>query len=124
MAIVNCGHEFRLEKTHSDENGIHTVCPGCEGSFDTNEEVELSDEQLERNDEVYKAVFQMCKTLTNDPDLEWDMNFIGDIAEYAATTLVQHGHRVWFPSVVSEEDGSQYIEDYYEPEEEVYKETP
>lgn len=89
-----------------------------EEGFDTNEEVELSDEQLERNDEVYKAVFQMCKTLTNVPDLEWDMEFIGDIAEYAAETLAQCGHKVWFPSVITEKDGSRHIENYYEPEEE------
>lgn len=115
----SCSHVFPLRKTFVDELGLHTVCPKCEASFDVDEEVELGDSQIERNDEVYDAVFQMCKTLTNNPDLEWGMGFIGDIAEYAATTLAQHGRKVWFPYVVTEEDGSQHVEDYYEPEEEM-----
>lgn len=51
------------------------------------EELELSSEQTARNDEIYSAVFELCKVLTEDEDLVWDMAFIGLIAEDAAAVL-------------------------------------
>lgn len=77
------------------------------------EELELTDAQADRNDEIYESVFETCKVLTENPDLEWDMAFIGEIADFAASLLTEHGIKVRFPSVVTEEDGSQYIEEYY-----------
>ena len=81
------------------------------------EDMELNREQDARNDEVYNAVFDMCKVLTENENLEWDMYFIGEIADCAASILVRKGLRVHFPSVVTEEDGSQHIVEYYESEE-------
>ena len=78
------------------------------------EELELSDEQVTRADEVYEAVFEMCKVLTEQPDLEWDMAMLGEIADFAAEHIASMGHKVRFPSVVTEEDGTQYIEEYTE----------
>ena len=40
------------------------------------------------------------------------MSFIGEIADCAASILGRHGIRVHFPAVVTNEDGSQYIEEY------------
>lgn len=109
----HCGCEFGLKRTYADDKGVFAVCPKCEGSFDTDEEVEMTQDQSDRNDEVYEAVYEMCKVLAENPDLEWDMSYIGDIADYAANTLVSHGNRVRFPAVVTEENGSQYICEYH-----------
>lgn len=81
------------------------------------EELELDDEQATRNDEVYNGVFDLCRVLSENPELAWDMNFIGEIADCAASILGRHGIRVHFPAVVTNKDGSQYIEEYYGGEE-------
>ena len=83
------------------------------------QELELSDEQIARNDEIYNAVYDMCKIMAGNDDLEWDMHYIGEIAELAANLLITRGEKVRFPAVVTGEDGKQHIEEYYEPEEEV-----
>ena len=77
------------------------------------EALELNDAQADRNDEVYEAAFAFCKVLTENPALEWNMAFLGEIADLAAAILTKQGYRVRFPSVVTEEDGTQYIEEYY-----------
>lgn len=79
---------------------------------------ELSDEQSERCDEIYNAVYEMCKVIAGDEELEWDMYYIGEIAELAANMMVNRGYKVRFPAIVTEEDGSQHIEEYYEPDQE------
>lgn len=56
---------------------------------DAAEELELTDAQADRNDDIYEAAFEFCKVLT------------------------EQGHKVRFPSVVTEQDGTQYIEEYY-----------
>lgn len=75
--------------------------------------VELSNAQVERNDEIYNSVYELCQIMAEDEDLEWDMAFIGEIADYAAELLTQRGIRVRFPSVVTEDDGTRHVEDYY-----------
>ena len=87
---------------------IKNTQPTVEG-----EELELSDAQADRNDEIYEAAFEFCKVLTENPDLEWDMAFLGEIADLAAGIMTEHGHKVRFPSVVTEEDGAQHIDEYY-----------
>lgn len=77
------------------------------------EELELSDAQLARNDEIYNGVHTLCQMMAEDDALEWSMEIIGQIADYAAELLTSHGIRVRFPSVVTEPDGSQHIEEYY-----------
>lgn len=76
------------------------------------EELELSDEQAVRNDEIYEGVMELCRLLSENPELEWNMSFLGEIADCAASILARHGIRVHFPSVVTNPDGSQYIEEY------------
>lgn len=114
---LNCGHEFYLKKVFENNEGRFTICPECGSSFETDEEVELSDRQSERVDEVYNAVYEMCKALTENENLEWDMYFIGEIADFAANTLVLAGNKVRYPAVVMEEGGSQYIVEYHEEKE-------
>lgn len=79
---------------------------------------ELSDEQSARCDEIYNAVYEMCKVVADDKELEWDMYCIGEIAEMAANMMINRGYKVRFPAIVTEEDGSQHIEEYYEPDQE------
>ena len=77
------------------------------------ENLELTDVQADRNDDIYEAAFEFCKVLTENPDLEWDMAFLGEIADLAAGIMTDQGYKVRFPSVVTEEDGTQYIEEFY-----------
>ena len=73
-------------------------------------ELELNDDQIARNDEVCNAVFELCKVLTENQELEWDMEYIGDIADYASNALTLSGMKVRYPAVVTCKDGSQYID--------------
>lgn len=75
--------------------------------------LELNDRQIERIDEIHNAVFEMCKVLTENPDLEWDMYYVGDIADYAANVMCLIGNKVRYPAIVTDEDGKQYIEEYH-----------
>lgn len=78
------------------------------------EELELNGEQAARNDEIYNGVFDLCRLMAEKPELEWNMGFIGEIADCVASILARHGIRVRFPAVVTEEDGTQHIEEYCE----------
>lgn len=77
------------------------------------EELELSDAQIARNDEIYNAAFEFCKVMAEDENLEWNMEIIGQLADFAAELLTNHGSRVRFPAVVTEPDDTQHIEEYY-----------
>lgn len=57
-------------------------------------ELELNDDQIARNDEICNAVFELCKVLTENQKLEWDMEYIGDIADYASNALTLSGMKV------------------------------
>ena len=76
-------------------------------------ELELSDEQIARNDEIYNAAFDFCKVMAEDESLEWNMEILGQLADFAAALLTRHGRKVRFPSVVTEPDGSQHIDEFY-----------
>lgn len=76
-------------------------------------ELELNDEQSKRNDEIYDEVYDLCRVMSEKPDLEWNMSFIGEIADFAAFILDKHGIKVRFPSIVTNPDGSQYVEEYF-----------
>ncbi|MCI9128294.1 hypothetical protein [Sporofaciens musculi] len=75
--------------------------------------LELSDRQTARIDEIHNAVFEMCKVLTENSDLEWDMYYIGDIADYAANVMCLMGNKVRYPAIVTDGEGKQYIEEYH-----------
>lgn len=74
----------------------------------------LSDPMVERINEIYQAVYQ-CACILAEKEIEWDMSIIGIVADYMSSVLHRHGYRIRYPSVVTEKDGSQYIEGYYNP---------
>ena len=76
-------------------------------------DLELSDEQTARNDEIYGAAYGFCKVMAEDENLEWNMEILGQLADFAADLLTGHGSKVRYPAVVTEPDGSQHIEEFY-----------
>lgn len=113
----DCGCEFGLERTYADKNGLYAMCPGCGAAIDTDQEVEMNENQADRVDEVYDAVYEMCTVLTENTNLAWDMAYIGEIADVAVSILASKGMKVRFPGVCTENDDSQYIEEYCETHE-------
>lgn len=117
-----CNKDFNVIETHINNNGtkMMTRCSNCGAEVNAECEVELNDEQLARNDEIYNAIYNMCKVLTENENLEWNMNYIGDIAEFAANTMLRYvTDKIRFPAVVSYDNyGSQSIEEYYTCDEE------
>lgn len=95
---------------------LNTLLEGVEKVHANYQTCELTDEQSARNDEIYNAVYEMCKVISEDEDLPWDMYYLGEIAELAARMMVKRGYRVRFPAIVEGEDGNMYVEEYYEPE--------
>ena len=51
--------------------------------------------------------------MAEDENLEWNMEIIGQLADFAAELLTNHGSRVRFPAVSTEPDDTQHIEEYY-----------
>lgn len=77
--------------------------------------MEFTDAQINRIDEIDNAVFELCKVLTEKEDLEWSMEFIGEIAEVACDILVRKGFKIRFPvHVVNSFDSMEYITDWHE----------
>ena len=77
--------------------------------------MEFTNGQLARIDEIDNAAFEFCKVLTEKEDLEWNMEFIGEIAEMACDILVKKGFKIRFPAhVESRFDGMEYITDWHE----------
>ena len=77
------------------------------------EELELTSDQEARVDEIYNSVYNVCQIFAENDNLEWDMAYIGNIADYICETLYRNGIKVRFPSIVTEDDGTQYVEEYY-----------
>ncbi len=116
-----CHNHFNVVKTEINNSGEHliTYCSECGAENVATEEVELTDAQSERCDEVYNAIYDACKVLTENENLKWDMAYIGEIAEFACNTLLMTGaaDKIHFPSVVTDDNyGSQHIETYYTSE--------
>lgn len=51
--------------------------------------------------------------MAEDANLEWNMEILGQLADFAADLLTGHGSKVRYPAVVTEPDGSQHIEEFY-----------
>ncbi len=73
-----------------DAEAIKEMIKELYGELDGVLHPELSDEQSARCDEIYNAVYEMFG----------------------------RGYKVRFPAIVTEEDGSLHIEEYYEPDQE------
>lgn len=77
------------------------------------EEIELSDEDIRRIDEVHNAVYDLCKVLA-ESEIEWDMSYIGEIADFAAEMLTGKGFKVRYPAIVYNDEGEpDHIEQYF-----------
>lgn len=77
-------------------------------------EVELNSKQCARQDEVDNAVFNLCMLMTEDDSLDWNSEFIGPIVDYAAELLTKCGHRVYYPTIVEDDDGKETVHDYWD----------
>lgn len=74
------------------------------------QKLELNERQIERIDELHNAVYDVCVVFTENPDLEWDMSYIGEITDRIADILVEYGERVHCPAVVHDNNGDCIIE--------------
>ena len=76
-------------------------------------ELTFTDKQLERLDEVYNTVYESLLVLLEktEDELPWDMELIGNVADAIAETCESLGHHVRYPSIVTNEDGSQIYEE-------------
>jgi hypothetical protein len=82
-----------------------------------NEQLELTNEMIERNDEIYNTI-QNCIGTLAEKEVEWNMEIIGGVTDAIIDILHNHGIRVRYPGVVTELDGSQHYENYeYEDDE-------
>lgn len=115
IICTNCNQEFQFSETFEIKGKYYTECPHCKVLFETDEELELGDEELEAVDNVQNAVYEMCKQITGDENLEYDISFIGEIADFSADLLTLRGHKVKYPAVVYEDNGWKHIE-LYPPE--------
>lgn len=61
--------------------------------------LELDERQRKRCYEIYDAAYEFCKVLAENEELEWDADYIEDLADYAADMLAKKGIPVRFPSV-------------------------
>ena len=75
-------------------------------------EHEFTERQTERIDEVENAVYDMCRVLTEEDDLEWNMEFIGEIADLACMVLSGCGYKIRYPALVTDFNGNEKIVDY------------
>ena len=78
-------------------------------------EIELINETNERNNEIVNATYYYILTLLekDENDFEFDMAVVGGVLEATIETLWKnHGLKVRWPSVVTEEDGSQHYSEY------------
>lgn len=76
--------------------------------------LEFSNSQTERIDEIHNAVFDLCMVLTEKDDLEWDMAYIGEIADVACEILRDCGFQIRYPAMLIDENGDEErIVDYY-----------
>jgi len=76
--------------------------------------LELTDEMVERNDEIDNAVYELILTLTEktDDELPWNMEMIGTVTDAVKNLLwEQFKLTVRHPAVVTNEDGSQHYSD-------------
>jgi hypothetical protein len=75
------------------------------------DELELTNEQVERNDEIDNAVFN-CFNILAEKELKWDMEVIGGGTTVIKSFLKDYGIEVRHPGIVTLEDGTQEYREY------------
>lgn len=76
-------------------------------------ELKLSDEQLERLDDIEEAAAKLLSVLAETDDQVWDLNDIWELIYTGADRLTKRGRRVKIPTHVTTPDGKDYITDWY-----------
>ncbi len=78
-----------------------------------NNELELTNRQIERLDDIDNTVYQTLLVLLekNEDEFPWDISIIGDTIDAIAAVCEEHGHHIRYPGIVTEEDGTQYYEE-------------
>lgn len=76
--------------------------------------LELTNEMIQRNDDIDNAVYRCILTLSEKDSLElsWNMEIIGAVTEAIKEELRQFDISVRHPGVVTTPRGDQYYEDY------------
>ena len=78
-------------------------------------ELELTNEQIARNDDIDNAVYQCVLTLAehNDNSLPWDIRMISEVTD-AIKEVLWNGFsiKVRHPAIVTKDDGTQYYSEY------------
>lgn len=72
-----------------------------------NQELELTMEMLQRNDDIDNAVFQ-CVCILAEKELEWDMQIIGNVTDAIKKELGNYNISVRHPGVFIDEKGKQH----------------
>lgn len=70
------------------------------------EELELTQDMIERNDEIDNSVHE-CICILAEKDLEWNMEIIGNVTDAIKSVLSTYGIAVRHPGVVTDENGVQ-----------------
>ena len=73
--------------------------------------LELTNEMVERNDVIDNAVYALILTLTeeSEDELPWDMEIIEAVTDAVKDVLCDSfGKKIRHPAVVTNDDGSQY----------------
>lgn len=118
-----CHNDFEVTHLiHYPDESTCVVCTHCGSTLcvDDNVEIEFSAEQLARLDNMYSAAAEFCRVLAEDPKLEENTEFIGEIVDYAVDTLVEKLRRpIRYPGIVTTYDSSgirsEVMEDNVEP---------
>jgi len=106
-------YDFCEEKVEAYKVNVDFWCPILiEGDIAT-EDIELTKEQLSRNDDIDNTVYQMLLTLLekSEEEFPWNMGVIGDVTDAIEDVLEKKGYHVRHPGIVHEKDGTQHYEE-------------
>lgn len=82
-----------------------------------NQNLKITNEQIQRVDELDNAAHEYLKIITGNPDLEWNQKYICELGDMAADLMCQKGFKICYPTIKTGSDGTRTIADYYEPSE-------
>lgn len=82
-----------------------------------NQNLKITNEQIQRVDELDNAAHEYLKIIAGNPDLEWNQKYICELGNMAANLMCQKGFKIYYPTIKTDSDGTRTIADYYEPSE-------
>lgn len=104
-----------INELRKDSKGTNAIyCDVRDAEFSVEEgNVEFTQAQIDQIDNIENSVHELCKIMLNDSNLNWDMNMIGDVADVVAETLAFKGLKVYYPAIVTDENGNEKIINFY-----------